>query len=544
MATATAAPPRSRRRALTGDKVDAVLQKDYTGYWLALNHHRTHLNQPFDFKAYPYLEAPLFDDAQVIVAMKSTQGGWTELLIPKALGIAERGFSVFWVLPTGVLKNRFVKNRFDRSVAFTRHYREMMRSEETWRSSTDRAASMSLKHYGMGALAFIGSNAMSGFGEFPADAGVVDESDYCEQDNLPMVEERLSNSTLRRRIYSSQPTISGRGISLMYKESDQRRWLLRAACGHVIRPDWFRHVVRRIDDAKYEVIDPEWESLEEADARMICDRCGKPVDRFSPGFWEVENPRIQGTHGYHFSKLFTTRMTINEMLDRFDKGLTSPEKMQRFENADLGEAHSAKGSKIQREDLEACVGDYGQGRCSGPVVVGVDVGALLHVAIGELLQDGSTRVMWLGTMAGTADNLGDLRELVARYRLTMGVIDELPERRMARRLAYSSRRWWMARYTEGKRDIPDPRAKIVSVDRTSALDAVNEAVMLGPSRLRLPADALGVEGFEDQMTTLTRVYHAELYRNEGGYSWDGDDPDHYMHALGYMLLARRMVVRR
>jgi len=524
--------------------VDAVLQKRFTGYWLAMNHHRTHRNKRFDLDDYPYLQAPLFDDAQVIVSKKSTQGGWTEMLIPKANGYMEKGLSIFWVLPTGTIKNRFVKNRYDRSVAYTERYRNLMRGEETRQSSFDRAASMSLKHYADGAVAFVGSNAMAGFGEFPADIGIVDEYDYCEQDNLPMVEERLSNSDYRMRWYSGQPTIDGKGISKLYKESNQMRWYLSADCGHVIRPQWDLHVVRKIDEVKFEVRDEEWDGLDgKNDARMICDRCGKPVDRYASGFWEAENPR-HSVHGYHFSKLFSTRMTMNEMLLRFDKGLTNPVEAQRFENADMGEAHSARGSKIQLEDLQACVGDYGQGRCAGSVVVGVDVGTVLHVIVGELMQNGSTRVVWLGTMPGSADNLVDLRELVKGYKMVMGVIDERPENRLSRRLAYSSRHWWMCRYAEGKRDIVDARAKMISVDRTAALDAVNEVVMLGKERLILPADALAIEGFEAQMLALTRVYDSDRNKGEGGYVWAGDDQDHFMHALGYMLLARRMVVRR
>lgn len=85
---------------------------------------------------------------------------------------------------------------------------------------------------------------------------------------------------------------------------------------------------------------------------------------------------------------------------------------------------------------------------------------------------------------------------------------------------------------------------MVSVDRTANLDVVNEAIMLGPTRFKLPGNAMSIPDFVSQMTSLTRVFDQELNRGEGGYVWAGDQPDHYFHAMGYMLLARRLVTRR
>lgn len=102
----------------------------------------------------------------------------------------------------------------------------------------------------------------------------------------------------------------------------------------------------------------------------------------------------------------------------------------------------------------------------------------------------------------------------------------------------------MCRYVGGKRDVFDPRSKVVTVDRTANLDAVNEAIMLGPTRFKLPGNAMSIPEFLAHMTSLTRVFDQELNRGEGGYVWAGDQPDHYFHAMGYMLLARRLVIRR
>ncbi len=348
-------------RALKADSPEdwkQYLHDHYRAYWLAGEHHVTHKNRPFDLGAYPYMRAVLLDQSPMIVGKKSTQGGWTELFMVKTMAALDEGLSVFAVYPTEQLRNRFVRNRFDRSVALTPYYRERISGEVTKRLA--QSASVSLKHFGTAAIAFIGSGSISAFGEFPADVLLVDEYDNCDQTNLPMAEERLSNSEHRIKWLIGNPTIDGFGISKLYKESDQSRWYIKGTCGHVIRPEWGKHVVRKIDEAKFEVLDPEWEGPGGPEAKLICDKCEKPIDRFGKGEWVIEN--VHGLwRGYHVSKLFSTKMTINEMLDRFDNGLFNPTRAQRFWNGDMGEAFEAKGAKVQIADLQECVGDYAQG---------------------------------------------------------------------------------------------------------------------------------------------------------------------------------------
>jgi hypothetical protein len=526
------------------DKAEGQLYARHLSTWLSMRHHRTHKGERFDPVRFPYIRKFIDDPAQVIVGKKSTQGGWTEGLIIKAMAALIRSLHVFWVMPTHMLKGRFVKNRWDLTVAHTPYYQQMKAGEETQVSRFNPAASMSLQQFGNAAVAFIGSNSMSGFGEFPADVGVVDEFDNCDQGNLPMLEERLSNSEHRIRWLIGNPTISGRGISLLYKDSDQRKWYVECeACGHEFAPSWLQNVVREVSEGAYEVRDPKWDGPGGPDARLICDACGRAVERFKDGRWIAENPGA-AVHGYHVNKLFSTRMTINEMLDRFTAGLVNPEMAQRFWNGDMGEAYEAPGSHVTLEDIQGALGDWANGKGSGgPCFVGVDVGAVLHVVVGELTPDGKqVRVVWVTTMPGTSPKevVQQLRE--KKFVVRGGIIDEKPETRFSRRLAYSSRKWLMARYVSGKRDTVDLNARVASVDRTGALDAVVEGVRTGS--LTFPADVVGVSDFAEHLQALTRVYNPDANKGEGAYEWQGDRADHFFHALGYMMLARRLVVGR
>jgi hypothetical protein len=476
----------------------------------------------------------LADDAQDIVVMKSTQGSATEILLIRAFAWMWQGLSIFWVLPTESIRNRFVKNRFDQSVARTALYQSMIQEQSFQK---DRAYNVGLKHFGPGAVAFVGSNSPSGFGEFPADVMVIDELDQCEQSLLPMAEERLSNSAYRFKFRTSQPSTDGFGMSSLYSESDRRVWVFKAECGHWIQPRWDKHVVRQIDGLKFEILDKRWNGMHGLDARLSCDICGKPIeDRFAPGIWDITN-KTEPRHGYQISKLFSGRMTINEMLDRFNKGLTNPNLAQRFWNADMGVPYTAAGAKVQLADIERCIAQYAQSSSNGPCVVGIDVGAVLHVVIGEITADNKIKIVCIRTLEGQAD-LADLEMLLAKYRIVAGVIDEKPETRLSRRLAYRHKKWFMCRYVQGKRDIIDPKAKVVSVDRTSALDAVVEAINL--SVLLLPADSMAIPDFCTHVTALTRLFDKEANGGEGAYNWVGDMADHYFHALGYMFVAKRL----
>jgi hypothetical protein len=75
----------------------------------------------------------------------------------------------------------------------------------------------------------------------------------------------------------------------------------------------------------------------------------------------------------------------------------------------------------------------------------------------------------------------------------------------------------------------------VQVNRTEILDAVSAKVQ--EQRLYLLRDAAGVPGFYPQVTTLTRIFNE--IRQE--YEWVGEKAGHYLFALTYTAVARRIL---
>lgn len=504
--------------------------------WLAVAHQMNHKGEPLTFTGHQYLKALYMDRSPYIVTRKSTQCGITEYLIAATMARTMlEGRSVFYVLPNWGLMTRFVKMRLDATIEKTPFYASIAWNEQQEEKSKGRFfESMSLKRYGKGVVAFVGSQSRSGFTEFPADDVFVDEEDECDQETLPMAAERLSHSKDPRWIKVGNPTFQNYGISAEYALTDMKRWFIRCPkCGEPVNPDFFAHVVREADPGVYVLRDEEWEPGNAQDIRMIHE-CGGALDRFMAGEWVAEYPRNPRS-GYHISKLFSTNARIETIVDRFNQGLINDTVMQRFYNAELGQPYTAKGAKIDRSYLDDCIDDYTMPEgCKDPCIAGVDVGAVLHVRISQILPDGRERAVYIGAV----QDLEDLYELTRKYRIVCGVIDSMPEIRLARKVA-TWRGWFKAVFHGGAGDQLDrvnPESRQISVGRTELLDSVKEKILSG--KLILPRNVASLPEYYAHMEASVRVFDEK--RNT--YNWvEGDAPDHLLFAEAYAHLARRIL---
>ena len=513
------------------------IKSNYPALWLAINHHKTHKNESLTFHNYEYMRALYLDFTRFMAIIKSTQCGLTEWVTVVEFAKAMGGRSIFHVLPTGALKNRYVQNRTDRSISFTGYYQEQLQAEDKRKKYGKDAQSLSLKHFGGGTIAYVGSNSASSFTEFPADDLIIDEEDQCDQKNILMGPERLSNSPDPREIHISNPTIQGYGIDDVYSTTDMKEWHIKADCGHWVLPDWYETVVRKIDDGKYTVRDKEWDRAAGIDARVMCPKCAKPVYRYASGLW-VRAVDIPDRSGYHISKIFSSRTTLTQLLENFVGGLKSDTKMERFHNADLGQGYTGDGAKITLADIQNALGEIPNGKSypRNACIAGIDVGKVLNVAIGYLRDNGTIQVTYV---AECAVEVNEARKLFARFGVNVGVVDAQPEGHFVDKLK-KALPVFACYYGEGKTD-PVDKWKNITVGRTESLDAVKEAIVT--KAMMFPVNVESVPEFVNQVTAATRIFDPEMNRKRGGYRWvEGSRPDHYHHALNYMLIARRLLV--
>ena len=514
-----------------------TLSQYYPLLFMAISHHRTHKNSPITFDGYHYLKQLYCDDSDYIVVAKATQSGVSEWLSMNAIMKSRDGRGVFYVMPTDRLASRFVKNRIDRTIDFTQYYKSLVKKQ-----MSRFAESTSLKHIGAGSIAFVGSNTPTVFTEYPADDLIIDELDQCNSDNIKMAIERLSASKDKRIIKVSNPTFEGFGIDVEYAESDQKKWFIKCSnCGKMISPDFFQHVVKDMGDNNYVILDDSWNRNMRRDVFAICHLCNKPYDRKAPGEWVKQNN--SDISGYHISKMFSTNVTIKELLDRFEKGLINDKELERFYNGDIGVAFTSRGAKIDYKMLDDCIQDYTMpDHCSNPCVCGIDVGNKLHVRIDELLNEGKTRAVYINTV----DEIDDLKDIFKRYNIKLGCIDAMPEKRLSKKVCALHRNFFMVYYSKtAKKDTIDIDKKIVTVDRTASLDAVKESIvtqsLILPKNARniAPITSENVSEYYQNMTASTRVFDEEKQT----YNWvEGSKPDHYFHAENYKSIAKKLLI--
>lgn len=524
-------------QSVATQKVDHLFRRHKAAY-LALVYQKTHNGESVTLHDHEFLGAIYSDETPMQVAMKATQVGVTEYLIAKVMAKAGiQGRSVFYVIPTHPLKTRFVKNRFERTIAQTAFYQAMVRASYEKKLGSGGFESMSLKNIGDGTVAFVSSQSKSSFTEFPADDLFVDELDECDPENLIMAPERLGHSTEPTETRVGNPTIEHRGIHAEYLRSDQKQYMLR--CGHCNYhqvPDYFEHVVREIDTNTYVLRDEAFEFHMARDINLICQRCGKTLDRFASGEWVAR--KRSPISGYHISKLFSSRLPLRGIVERHGRGLVNEDVLVRFYNADLGLPFTAPGSKITEALLDSAVRDYGRGiPKTGRCLIGVDVGSTrMHVVIGQLTdrpgQHPGVRIVYIGTVL----ELEDVHQLWIDYRCAFGVIDAQPEVRLARKACYLMRGMAHCYYGEVKADNFNEDKRLITVRRTPALDATKESLLDGA--LELPRDARSVEGYYDEMTAATRTKE-EKPSGDVVYVWrEGEKPDHFHHSTTYMMIAR------
>ena len=527
-----------------------VLLKNFRTLYIALHVHRTHRDEPITFAEYPYLVDMYKDQTRKQVSKKSTQSGVSELLLIKAIARSSDGKQVFYVLPKGELKTMFVQERFNKSIDYTKWYKVLTRQMDR-----RMAESTSLKHIGNGTIFFTSSKTASSFTSFSADDVLIDEWDSCDQTNIKMAPERQSASKDPMTHIVGNPTIEDFGIDAHFKLSNKQKW--HTYCNHcrsLNQPNWFKHVLRQVDDNEYIVRDPDWERFGKNDIQLICEHCNKPFYRYNAGEWIAEAKA--NISGREINKLFSSRMRIEEMLTRFEKGLLDQEEMQRFWNGDMGIAYTASGSKITFEMLDACLQDYFMpemmpkgSRC----VMGADIGNDINVKINQLLPDGKARsvcimaIPLMDSAAALDHAIMIIKELYKRYRCICGVVDAGPELRLSRALAYGIKGMFRWYHGDDKKNPVDIEAKKVHYDRNLLLDEVkanivSEFIILPKNaRTMTPLTDKGVSQYYDQLNAPTRVVEEVGRSKQKKYVWRETRADHYAFAEGYALLAKKII---
>lgn len=519
----------ARMKALTNDRE----------FYFAVEIHENAFRQPMRFGPDRQWLVDIYRDHHPqITIMKSVQCGISEWLIIHALtACIMDGMSVLYVLPTEKAKNIFSDNRID----------GLFRRVPFYKRFEGKVSNKGFKYVGNGKLNIAASVSSVNLTEFPAEKLIIDELDRCKAKNIPLAFDRIAaaRELMGRepdQLQVSNPTIEGHGIHYEYKyNSTGDEWLVKCPrCGKWQQIDWFKNIVREINDQQYELRDWEWFKGRGLDIQIYCVKCEGTMPRFASGEWVSQWPD-RDAHGYHVSQMFTPQWPLAKLYDDFIKALPSLHKMQRFVNSVLGRPAANRGFKITMGMLADCVESGYMMPRSGVTgcIMGVDIGAVAHVHISKV-QNGIRRKVWIGTVPMTKD-MKDLGFLIQQFGVEACVIDIRPETTIVKAFQEDYPGIvYLCDYIRGrsvKDAVMDHAAGEIKVDRTQALDGAHGTWR--DQQVILPVNYTTIDDgeFTAQMTANTRVL------NEIGdyFEWQGDALDHHQHADCYEYMAYSMI---
>ena len=513
-----------------------------------LEHHKNTHGDNISLEGRPYLLPMLLDDADEIVVQKAVQTGLTEIAVCKALHLAIQGLHALYVLPSHPSRNRFVANRIDKVLEESSYYRD--KTLKRIAPGVKAPDSRGLKAIGRGVVHFVGSNTKAEFSEFPADYLVIDEQDLAEAKNISLAEDRLAESSYKKKLRISNPRRPGayHAVERSYGASDQKVWEVKCnSCETFQELKWLEHFVNKVDDGVYE--------LRTETGEPVCSHCGETFDRLGEGQWTPLNPGAV-ISGYKMSRLYVPSSDIKSMYGRFLEALLDETAIQTFHASELGEYYIPKTSKVTLEILRGCLNpdakDWyryktipeGQGKNSEPVrdetmtiVMGVDVGSVLHYKASRINPETYSRE---ALMIGTASTWGELREIVDEIEPDAVVIDAKPEVHKAQEFADESLypvylcNFGSPEMTEAWRVNLDKEPPIITANRTAVMDAALQDMLRG--KMHLPAPAEYMEDFFEQMQTPVRQFDPVRER----FIWTKGN-DHYRLTDVYEWIASELV---
>lgn len=454
------------------------LKWHYTLRWVyASKYHETERGDKLTFHDKPFLKRLYLDQSEKIVIRKAVQVYCSVWGICEALSLAERGYHIFYVLPKSGTRTTFVSNRIDPALENIKYYKSLVTKA---RGSSDNT---SLKHYGKAAIRFVYSTARSEFAEFPASAYIVDEFDYCDQENLRLADDRIRASEFRARRILGNPTLTDLGIDEEYENSDQKQWVVKChRCNKWQTLDFFENVMLQTDSNKYQALDPNYLTTSTKEANIYCSSCHRSIDRFTDSSqWLPLNPGhpVSGYHLHHLMRVphDPEERVIHELITEFMKAKNDPTRSQIFYNSRLGLGFNAEGTGLKKGFEKDLVIDVELPDRVDGLVMGVDVGSVLHCVIRYYVDDDNG--ITVDAVVSSWDELG---KLIKRYGVGVCMIDHRPEASKAKEFQedYMENEdcevWLCTYYDTASRKIDiEPRIdhfeQEMTIHRTAALDA-------------------------------------------------------------------------
>lgn len=496
-------------------------------YWTHLYRIRLQSGE-FTYKDHEYLREPMESHEQVEVTMKATQAGFTESEVLRNLHGCIYGHlpqGSLYLFPTDDDVIEFSKVRFNTLIQ--NNADSIGKFVKSGGKGTDSA---SLKKIGNSFIYFRSGkqNKIIGSGDakeasqlrsIPVDNITYDEYDLMDEDICEKARGRLGHSKIKMERYLSNPTVPGYGIDKLFQKSDQRHWFRKCqACG-----EW---TCAELEFPQCVKLDTETRK-----GYIACIKCGKPVQIY-PGKWIAAHPGAEMI-GRRWSQLTSSFNDPYKILMDYE----NPRDGNRGDviRLRLGLPHVDIEDKLRIQDVHECLGDdVPLERHAGPCAMGVDVGKIKHVVIGNRI--GSDRYEIIRTT--TVSTFSEVHDLARRYGVRVACIDIRPYEDEARAFQKAEPyRVFLCEYSDNAmfEKTLNEKTGVIKAHRTGIFDKTHK--LFTEKRLILPRRCRETDEFCKQCCNTAKRMETNKKTNTQVYRYVPLGPEHYRNALNYFYLA-------
>lgn len=506
--------------------------------WLKEIDYRVNRSQPHNYDRFPFQEQIVADMSPVQYIMKAAQVAMSEGMVKRVLYVAAHlGKVALYYLPDDNKAAKFSKTRVQARIDNIPYLKA--RKTGTYEKG--------LMKVGDGQIFVLGMHSEANVISYAGDYVIRDEIDRSKQDHSEFVKDRIMASDLQWDHALSQPSFPGYGIHKLFNDSDQHHWEIRCeSCGtwNCLERDFPQNFMEVPANLKKGF--PEG-----ATHYRGCVKCQAHLDMHN-GKWVPWRETSQ-ERGYNISQLYTLIKRPNEpnvatqIMKEYRKAQSSKRAIARFTISIIGSPSGGDDAKITDEVLDLAEARYLYEVMGSGMFMGVDVGDILHIAIGMRLP--GTRIQ--PVHFEKTERWARLDELWKRYNLAACVIDAMPYKDSAKKFALGHRdRTWI-QYFKPVRGVQVTREpyestidiQVVEVDRTESLDKTVEMLIGGTMTLQnrkelSPADKAVIEEVRGHLKmAITEMEEDNHGNNRRVYLRGSQVKNHYLMATNSMRLA-------
>lgn len=287
---------------------------------------------PFRFQGREYL-LPVYDnDDRTIVLYFGRQSEKSTTLANKILlnSMIRKRFRTLYVSAADMQTTEFSQDKIDPKLKYSPIIYRQFWGPESSKEIKNNVYLKELKNGSRIVLRSVYKDPDRSRG-ISADLLACDEVQDINPDFLPVIEECISHSKWKYRLYAGTPDVNLDALDEVWKRSDQTQFMFRCPADHWNVQD--ADIVTRMDLSG-----------------IHCKTCGKVIDR-SRGEWVITNPGAR-TKGYRTSQLMVPWLSMDELVEKLEDYPT-----KRFYNEVLALPYDSSANPVTENHLKTCCDD-------------------------------------------------------------------------------------------------------------------------------------------------------------------------------------------